>query len=427
MAKRERGSGCLIPPRPNVTAFWTAQCYDQNGRLIRRSTKVRGELKPDADPKLIESWSNVTAAREFLKKLIKDTDAGFIAVGSDPSQMHYADLRKLYMNDYIEQEKKSLMRNAKTDDAYVSGLKWLDKFFGYEKDGDAGAKVSSITVQRIDAFKAGRKAEGAANGTINRALAALRRMFSLAREKGRLHIVPSIKMLPEPKQPRQGFLEVEDYEKLYNALGIEVKNKATGKTSHPYNYIQPLLQTGFYTGMRLDEIVKLTWGSVDVAENVIRLAAGTTKNDEARIIPMIDGLPEMFETLRRANPKAGKNDRVFLSDHGGHIGSFIKAWRNACIKAGIKTKKNGLEIVSHFDESGKYHGFLFHDLRRSAIRNLIRAGVNQTVAKKISGHKTDAVFERYNITSTEDLQDAAAKMSGYLKERRASAKPSQTS
>jgi hypothetical protein len=131
----------------------------------------------------------------------------------------------------------------------------------------------------------------------------------------------------------------------------------------------------------------------------ITLEAEDTKTAEPRIIAMIDGLPELFEGLRRANPDA---EYVFLRKVNG-IKTIIKAWRNACVRAGIRVKINGVEVVSHFEKDGTYRGFLFHDLRRSAVRNFIRAGVPRSIAMKISGHKTEEVFERYNITSEDDL------------------------
>lgn len=71
--------------------------------------------------------------------------------------------------------------------------------------------------------------------------------------------------------------------------------------------------------------------------------------------------------------------------------SLNKAWKAACVAAGCP-------------------GRIPHDLRRSAVRNLVRAGVSQTVAMKLTGHKTDSVFRRYDIVSPEDLRDAARKL-----------------
>jgi integrase len=424
MSKRVKGTGHLIPPRPGITNFWYARAF-VDGKQRGTSTKVVGKLQSDG------TWTGKPAAEIFLRNWITDLTRGTEPVNT--SKLHYADLRSFLITKYRDQENSALRTSAEGVE-YIDSLVHLDKFFGFEKPDDKGTKVAHITLARIDAFKAERKTAGAANGTINRALAALRRMFTLAKTNGTLSSIPFIEMLPEPKQPRQGFLSVSDYEKLYAEFGREVKNEATGETNTPFAYIQPILQTGFYTGMRLDEILNLQWSNVDLAENMIILRPDQTKNEDGREIPMLDGLPGTFENLRRAAPDADENAFVFCGAHGRErVGSFRKAWTNACIKCAIRTKLNGIEVVSHISkgpeccayckaasrpefpiEAGKYVGLVFHDLRRTFVSNMVRAGVGQLEAMAVSGHKTPAVFKRYNIESRESKRNVAAKVGAYL-------------
>jgi integrase len=116
-----------------------------------------------------------------------------------------------------------------------------------------------------------------------------------------------------------------------------------------------------------------------------------TKNDEPRTVPLIGELFEMLKIEREKSPDA---EFVFICS-GHRIGSFYKSWKSACKRAGLE-------------------GLLFYDLRRTGVRNLVRAGVPERLAMVISGHKTRAVFERYNIVSGRDLKDTANKLESYL-------------
>ncbi|HTA48148.1 MAG TPA: hypothetical protein VK930_01745, partial [Verrucomicrobiae bacterium] len=122
----------------------------------------------------------------------------------------------------------------------------------------------------------------------------------------------------------------------------------------------------------------------------IRLEPEQTKTDEARILPLPSVLVNMLAAIE---PKTGK---VFDGTN------LRKEWMTACAACGLGTK---IEVEGKpYDP--RYVGLTLHDLRRSAVRNLVRAGNTETVAMKISGHKTRSVFDRYNITSTADVTNA---------------------
>jgi integrase len=156
---------------------------------------------------------------------------------------------------------------------------------------------------------------------------------------------------------------------------------------------------GFYTGMREGEILGLRWANVSLVDGQLRLDPGSTKNDEPRTIPLIGELLDMLKIERQRHP----DSEFVFTRHGKPMGSFRKAWGKACKSAGLE-------------------GLLFHDLRRTGVRNLVRAGVPERVAMAISGHKTRAIFERYNIVSERDLADAGRKLKDYLKIQKAKAR-----
>jgi len=105
---------------------------------------------------------------------------------------------------------------------------------------------------------------------------------------------------------------------------------------------------------------------------------------------------------------------VFHVD-GKPIGDFRKAWWKACIEVGL----GAIVTTKTPDGSFKreYQGLTRHDLRRSAVRNMVRAGIPERVCMALSGHKTRSVFDRYNIVSEADLTAAADQLQAHLQKR----------
>jgi integrase len=131
---------------------------------------------------------------------------------------------------------------------------------------------------------------------------------------------------------------------------------------------------------------------VDLQADVVRLRPELSKNREGRILPLSTPLRAVME--RRMEARTLESPRVFHLK-GRPIGDWRRAWATACNKAGLPGK-------------------LFHDLRRTAVRNLIRAGVPERVAMSITGHKTRSIFDRYHIVNEVDTREATNRLAAYL-------------
>jgi integrase len=234
--------------------------------------------------------------------------------------------------------------------------------------------MAAITRADLDAYVAARLATKAAHATINRELAVLRRAYRLALKGGTLMTMPKIRMLREDNI-RTGFFERDEYERVRQALP---------------EYLRPVVTLAYYTGWRRSELLALEWRQVDFANGTIRLDPGTTKNQEGRTF-VFEGLDEV-RTMLEAQRKLPVITPYVFHLHGEPIQDFRGTWEAACTAA-------------------KCPGRLLHDFRRTAVRNMVRAGIPERVVMQISGHKTRSVFERYNIVvSGDDLKDAARKL-----------------
>lgn len=305
--------------------------------------------------------------REDAVRLLKLRE-GEIAQGRIPVQAEKVSFNQLaenFLREYEVNGRRSLGR-AKISVAHLKG------FFD-------GWKATAIGTDSILSYVQKRQRAGKASGTINRELAALKRMFKLAVQAGTLLRAPYVTMLEEAPA-RSGFFEPDQFETVLRQLPPE---------------IQPIAIFGHQTGWRLREILGLQWKQVDLKEGWARLDAGMSKNKQPRLIYLSPDLLEILRAQAEATRALERNKGVIIPwvfhRNGRPIGEFRKRWRRACRLAGVP-------------------GRLFHDLRRTAIRNLVRAGVPERVAMQISGHRTRSIFDRYNIVSEGDLKEAAAKL-----------------
>ena len=240
-------------------------------------------------------------------------------------------------------------------------------------------RAVDVTTPRIRKVIAQWQAEGAANATINRRLAALQRAFALAREADppKLTTGPRFPTLKEDNA-RQGFFERGEFLAVLAHL--------------PDQDLRDFTEWAYWIGMRKGEIASLTWAAFDRETWTLRLHSKDAKTSKGRVLALEGPLRTIIE--RRL--KARRLDCPLMFHRcGWPIREFRKSWQSACRAAGVEGRK-------------------FHDLRRTGVRNLIRAGVPQSVAMAISGHRTASVFRRYDITSEEDLREAVAKVTAYV-------------
>lgn len=305
-------------------------------------------------------------AVKLLRKRMAEMSTGKL-IGADEEAVTFEDLRRLHLTD--------LRANGRR-------LKWAETAWKRLADYFAGTRAVDITSHRLKAYLVHRQEEGAANSTIQKELAAIRRAFRLAVQEE--EVVSTAPAVPRVRvnNTREGFFETAELEAVLAELPPPVAD---------------VVRFAALTGWRKGEVLPLQWSAVDFEAGVVRLAPGTTKNDEGREFPF-RALPPLAALLeeRRAKTRALERELGRIIPHVFHrdgvpIRSLRGAWNAACARAGMP-------------------GALFHDLRRTAVRNLERAGVPRSVAMKLTGHKTEAVYRRYAITDARALAEGVEKL-----------------
>jgi integrase len=282
----------------------------------------------------------------------------------DVRKLRYEHIKAILIADYVASGKLVEVDGILLAAGRKGLFDALDDFFG-------GMSVVSITTDVLREFITTRKAVGASGPTCNRNLALLRRMFRLAQRENKVQATPYFPM--ESESPaRQGFVEQKDFQMLRDALPESLR---------------PFVTFLYQTGCRTGAAKEIKWEWVDLDVGTVELPAGVCKNGDALTLPLSTELVGMLKKMFKTDSP------VFDTTN------FRKSWNAACVKVGLGTQDKYI-----------YRGLIPHDLRRSAVRNMRKAGVDQSVAMSISGHKTISVFQRYNIVDVKDKQAAMGKV-----------------
>lgn len=349
--KRPRGTGSVFQQKGSAV-YWIK--YYRGGIPVRESSG--SEKVKDAEKLLrtrigeiaVHTWVSPSDRRLLVDEL-------------------YAAMLDDYRNNglaSLDGARQRWEREAKEGEKPEAGR--LKKFFG-------GMRALAVSTDLLNRYITECREDGLSNATINRDMSALRRAFNLALKASKIQKIPSFPRLKEAA-PRSGFVEEGDYQKLAGCAR-EL-------------WIRALLTTGYTFGFRKEELLSMRVSQIDLEARTIRLNPGETKSGDGRVVTMTT---EVFALLSACVSGKKKDDFVFTRPNGSKVLDFRGTWLSITTEAG-------------------HTGLLFHDLRRSAVRNMVRRGISQVVAMKISGHKTIEVFQRYDITSESDLKDAASKI-----------------
>jgi integrase len=335
-----------IYPRPH--GRWQIAFYDQTGRKVR------------------ETFVSYQKAERALAKKLVQLEAGVLETESRVKVDALADSYLLYA------------KNSKPKSSY-----WIELVWGaHLKDFFSGRVANRITTDLISSYIAHRREEGANNGTVNRELQVFHAMLQLGLES----TPPKINRLPvfPPKlkenAPRSGFLRSAQYDKIMEMCTSEVLEEP--------KVLRAIIAVAYNYGLRKSELLSLQVRQLDFESKTLHLFTGTTKSDEGRTVGMTKEVHALLLECAKGKTPA---DFAFTWADGRRVKDFRRSWSHLVRAAGLPD-------------------LLLHDFRRTAARNLIRAGVNRDVARRITGHKTDSIFSRYNIVSEEDLLDAARKL-----------------
>jgi integrase len=307
--------------------------------------------------------------RRRLKAGLPPTDE---RASLNPASLRFGDLEQMLLDDYRAQQRRSI-------DVVDLRLRYLREHF-------AQTLARDISFDLANAYVAKRLGT-ARRSTVRYELALLNRMLRLAHRAGKLDRLPPLPSVAVGDNARKGFCAPEEIDRVI---------------AHLPAWSKPVVQALYVTGWRTGEILGLEWRRVDFKAQTFWLDSKDSKSGKPRVFPF-GALPELVEILRVQRTSTASLERVeqrvipwVFHRNGSKLGSIRSGWRKAALKAGLP-------------------GLTPHDLRRSAARNLVRAGVPEDVVMRLCGWSTRSMLSRYNITAARDLEEGVARLADYLK------------
>lgn len=328
-----------VYPRGNT--YWI-DFYDSNGNRVQKSS---GSSSKKVAENLLALKKSEVLRGEF--KL--------------PSKITFGELGTKYM-DYAKLHKRSWLRDEQM-------LKSLNAFFGIER------QIREICASDIEGFKAQRRKE-VSGATVNRELALLKHMFNLAID---WDLFPG----PNPLRKVKFFQEINRGNRV---LSLEEEKKLL---SFATPYIQDIVVFALNTGLRIGEILSLTWESVDLEKNLLTVFAERTQKH--REIPINAKTRRVLEFWALGR----KNEFVFFNrETGKPFVDLDTGLAQALEKAGIE-------------------GITWHRLRHTFTTRLLEQGADLATVQQLLGHSTVTVTMRYAHPNLSSKRDAVAKLEGF--------------
>lgn len=300
-------------------------------------------------------------AQKLLTKRMAEVEAGVRA--AQPDRVLMADLFRLYESHHRMDKSKGLEIELQRLNKHVS------PFFGQ-------IRAARFSLADVRVYIEKRRADGRPDSTINRELSIVRQSLRLGHEETPPMVLRVLKIPKlDEHNIRQGFMTDDEYHRLLSELP---------------EYLKLPFIIGYHTGVRKGELLAIRWTQVSFEDRLIRLKSIETKSGSIRALPIYGDMEPALRAARERHPKC---TLICVYDDGDEIKDtkFYSDWRPACERAGVPD-------------------LLFHDLRRTAARNMVSAGIPDSTARAITGHKTRAMFDRYNIVVEGDIRRATEKL-----------------